>query len=92
MAVLIPLLASLIFLGIRTRNYGGVCAGLRWMILAMPMLFLFAVSWLEEHSSKAAKLLFTLLVLVGLVIAADIPWAEAGPWHHSAWHKYIFGL
>ncbi len=92
LTVLLPLLASLIFLGIRTRNYGGVCAGLRWMIVAMPMLFLFSVNWLEEHTSKRARILFILLLLVGLAVAADVPWAGAGPWHHSAWHKYIFGL
>lgn len=89
----IPLLASLIFLGIRTRNYGGVCAGLRWMIVAMPMLFLFAGSWLDRHrSSTAAKVLFVVLVLAGIVVAADVPWAGAGPWHHSAWHRYVFGI
>jgi len=88
----LPLLASLLFLGIRTRNYGGICAGLRWMIIVMPMLFLFATTWLDEHRSIWARVLFAVLVLVGLVVAADVPWADAGPWHNSAWHRYVFGL
>lgn len=92
LTVLVPTLAALLFLGIRTRNYGGVCAGLRWMIMAMPLLFLFVSQWISTHPGKKAMVLLGILFLAGLVMLADIPWANAGPWHNSAWHKYVFGL
>ena len=88
----VPVLAALVFLGLRTRNYGGICAGLRWMILSMPLLFLFVASWIEEHRSRGAMILLGALFLIGLVMLADVPWANAGPWHNSAFHKYVFGL
>lgn len=92
MAVGVPVLLTLLLLGIRTRNYGGVCAGLRWMILAMPLLFLFVAEWIHRHRSRRALVLLAVLFLIGLAMAADVPWASAGPWHNSAWHKYVFGL
>ncbi len=92
LAVGIPIIVTILFLGIRTRNYGGICAGLRWMILAMPLLFLFVAEWIENHRSSAAMILLGVLFLIGLVMLADVPWANAGPWHNSAWHKYVFGL
>lgn len=88
----VPLLATVLFLGIRTRNYGGVCAGLRWMIVGMPFLFAFVASWINEHTSKKAMILLILLTAVGLAVLTDVPWSHAGPWHHSGWHKYLFGL
>lgn len=92
MAVGIPVLAVMLFLGIRTRNYGGVCAGFRWMIHAMPLLFLFVAEWIDNHRSVPAMVLLAILFAVGLAMLADVPWASAGPWHHSAWHRYVFGL
>jgi len=92
LAVGVPVLLTLLLLGIRTRNYGGVCAGLRWMILAMPLLFLFVAEWIDRHRSGRAMVLLAVLFLIGLAMAADVPWANAGPWHNSAWHKYVFGL
>ncbi len=88
----VPTLAVLLFLGFRTRNYGGVCAGLRWMILAMPLLFVFVAQWIEEHRSGRSMALLAFLFLVGFANMADVPWANAGPWHNSAWHKHVFGL
>jgi len=92
LAVTIPLLVTVLFLGIRTRNYGGVCAGLRWMIVAMPLLFVFLAEWIEKHQSRKALVLLLVLTLIGLVVLVDVPWSHAGPWHHSGWHKYLFGL
>ncbi len=88
----IPVLAVILLLGFRTRNYGGVCAGLRWMILAMPLLFVFTAQWIDEHRSRGWNYLLAFLALAGLAMLVDIPWANAGPWHNSAWHKYVFGL
>lgn len=92
LAVGIPAAAVILFLGLRTRNYGGVCAGLRWMIHSMPLLFLFVAEWIRRHRSRRAMLLLAVLFLAGLVVLADVPWRSAGPWHHSAWHRYVFGL
>jgi len=88
----LPLLVIVLFLGIRTRNYGGVCAGLRWMIGAMPLLFLFLAEWIDRHRFRKALVLLLILALIGFSVLVDVPWSRAGPWHHSGWHKHIFGL
>lgn len=88
----VPLTVTVLFLGIKTRNYGGICAGLRWMIVVMPLLFLFVTEWIDRHRSGRALILLAILTMIGLAVMVDIPWANAGPWHHSGWHKYIFGL
>lgn len=88
----LPLLVIVLFLGIRTRNYGGVCAGLRWMIAAMPLLFLFLAEWIDRHRFRKALVLLLILALIGLSVLVDVPWSRAGPWHHSGWHKLFFGL
>jgi hypothetical protein len=62
------------------------------MILAMPLLFIFTAEWIDRHSSRGWNYLLAFLALAGLVMLVDIPWANAGPWHNSAWHKYVFGL
>lgn len=88
----IPVVLCLLFLGMRTRNYGGVSAGLRWMIHAMPFLFLFTADWIDRHRSRISMVLLAALAAIGFAILCDIPWSNGGPWHNSAWHKYIFGL
>lgn len=88
----IPVIVSLLFLGLKTRNYGGVCAGLRWMILAMPFLFLFTADWIDKHRSRISMVLLAILIIIGFATLCDIPWSNGGPWHNSAWHKYIFEL
>lgn len=82
------LLACSSILGIaiisQTRNYGGVCVGLRWMVGAMPLFFLFAAAWLDRRSSRAAMILFLLLTFAGSFHAWD---ALQDPWKHSRWHQ-----
>ena len=68
----------------RTRNYGGVCVGLRWMMGAMPLFFLFAAAWLNRHSSRVAMICFLLLTLAGSFHVWD---ALQDPWKQSRWHQ-----
>jgi len=79
---------ALLLIGIRSRNYGGVCVGLRWMVGVMPLFFLFAAIWLDRRFSRSTALLFLLLALAGSFNAWD---ALEEPWKRSAWERLLRG-
>jgi len=82
-AILFPLIGVLAILVFNSRNYGGVCIGLRWLIFAMPLLFLFVAAWLDEARSGPAIALFAVLFLAGLYITAE---GVQTPWRYSRLH------
>lgn len=84
LTVLAPTVVAIGFLGWRTINYGGTCFGFRWMLFAMPLLFLFAAAWAEEHPAPRARILFAVLVAAGILNALD---SARGPWRFSTWHR-----
>ncbi|MFH0908270.1 MAG: hypothetical protein V1929_05875, partial [bacterium] len=83
-AILLPLVAVLVILVFNSRNYGGVCVGLRWLIFAMPLLFLFVAAWLDEARSGPAIALFAIFLLAGLPITAE---GVQNPWRYSRLHS-----
>lgn len=76
---------TVILLGFRTNNYGGLCFGFRWLIIIMPFMFLFAGVWLEKKRSLFAVFLFLLCWFVGLLNVLDC--FIKGPWAFSTWHE-----
>jgi len=88
LAVLAGAALTLLLIVIRSRNYGGVCVGLRWMVGVMPLFFLFAAIWLDRRFSRGAALLFLLLALAGSFSAGD---ALEEPWKRSAWERLLRG-
>ena len=86
LVVAAPLIMVTAWIGIFTKNYGGVCVGLRWLLFAIPLLFVFTAVWLEEKSSKIAACLLVALIIVGFLNLWD---ALNGPWSESDWHQWF---
>jgi hypothetical protein len=70
-----------------TKNYGGNCVGLRWMIPYHSLLFVFVAVWLERTRLKWwgwATVLF--FMCVGQFHVYDIFWT---PWHVARWERWL---
>jgi len=73
-----------------TKNYGGNCVGLRWMIPYHSLLFVFVGVWLEQAKLRAwAWALVLLCIAVGQFHVFDIFWT---PWHVSRWEQGLSKL
>ncbi|HPG00765.1 MAG TPA: hypothetical protein PLE77_11900 [Kiritimatiellia bacterium] len=86
---LLVLAPSVILVGLiamRSRNYGGVCVGLRWMVGVMPLFFLFTAVWLDRRFSRRSVAVFVMLTLLGSFNAWD---ALQDPWKHSRWEQLL---
>ncbi len=79
----VPLLVLIVFYTLTTSNYGGLCVGFRWLIIVMPLLFLFVARWLEKTRGRGLALLFWLCLAVSAANAID---ALDRPWKTSRWH------
>jgi hypothetical protein len=86
MVIGIPTLLCMLALGIRTRNYGGICFGFRWLILTMPLMLLFVAAWLERIQSCWWRVVFLILFVIGCLHTGD---ALRGTWRFSMWHQYF---
>jgi len=82
-------LITALLLGFRTNNYGGLCAGFRWLIIIMPPLFLFVAAWLEKKRSWLAISFFIFLLLIGFLNVLD---CLMSPWAFSRWHQLFIRL
>lgn len=47
-----PFIFLLFFYTWTTRNYGGNCVGMRWLLFPMPLLFLSVARWMQEFWKK----------------------------------------
>ncbi|NCC49593.1 MAG: hypothetical protein EOM20_00110 [Spartobacteria bacterium] len=79
----IPLALVIFALGVKTRNYGGICLGPRWLLEAVPLLMLFTASWLDRMHRRTLWILFWLCFIIGIAQATD---SLRGIWRHSTWH------
>lgn len=69
MAILAGTVAILLFVWLRTQNYGGACVGMRWFMPFMPLLMLMA--WpLVESLGKSIRG----RVLCGFLLLLGLPW------------------
>ncbi len=88
LVVLLPFVAMLVFYTVMTKNYGGACAGFRWLLPAVPLLLLFVARWLSVPRRRSAMILFVLLLTVGQYHAMS---ALSEPWRPSTWEQLIRG-
>ncbi|MEE2959230.1 MAG: hypothetical protein VYA34_00690 [Myxococcota bacterium] len=77
-------LVILAFIWGKTTNYGGVCVGLRWGFMTMPLLLLFALDEMKQR--QVSKVATVLWVVIGVLTAVD---ALDNPWHTSRIHSFI---
>jgi hypothetical protein len=89
LAILLSLIACVALLTMKTRNYGGMCMGMRWLLFAMPLLFLFVGDWLDHVKHRAWIGLAALLVLIGSYHVTGTLREENRVWNVSPWHAWF---
>jgi hypothetical protein len=89
LAVLVPLAGCIALLTVRTRNYGGMCMGMRWLLFCMPLLFLFVGDWFHHVRRRAWKAVGLVLILVGSLHVAGILCGPYRCWNISPWHAWF---
>lgn len=82
-------LAFLIFVIWRTRNYGGWCVGMRWLVPIMPLLLLYFGLWLDRV--RVTRLLWVLVLLAFGVSCFNVQDALSSPYQYSVWHNWLEG-
>jgi hypothetical protein len=73
----------------RTRNYGGWCVGMRWLIAFMPLLLLYFGLWLDRVNLKRAT--WAVVLSAFLVSAFHVQDGLSSPFQFSVWHNWIEG-
>jgi hypothetical protein len=81
-----PTCILIVFYTLTTKNYGGHCAGFRWLLPVTPLLLLFVPSWLDQVRRRWSVALFVLCVSIGQYHAFD---ALRGPWAVSSWDRWL---
>jgi hypothetical protein len=82
-------LAYLVFAIWRTRNYGGWCVGMRWLVPIMPLLLLYFGLWLDRV--RVTRWLWALVLLAFGVSCFNVQDALSSPYQYSVWHNWLEG-
>lgn len=73
----------------RTRNYGGWCVGMRWLIPFMPMFLLYFGAWFDRI--KLTKVALTSVALAFAVGCFHVQDGLTSPFQYSVWHNWLEG-
>jgi hypothetical protein len=84
--VVVSMLGFYIF---RTRNYGGWCVGMRWLVPLMPLLLLYFGHWLDR--ARLRGWLWGVVLLAFSVSAFHVQDALTSPFQFSVWHNWLEG-
>jgi len=71
----------------RTRNYGGWCVGMRWLVPVMPLLLLYFGVWIDRI--KLTRLLWALVLSAFLVSCFNVQDGLTSPFQYSVWHNWL---
>jgi hypothetical protein len=77
------------FVVFKTRNYGGWCVGMRWLIPIMPLFFLFFGIFLD--TVKPGRVTWIAILMATAVSTFNAQDALASPFQFSRWHNFIEG-
>ena len=70
----------ILFIGFYTNNYGGLCIGMRWFILFMPLLTYLGISVYDKILSKRYRVFLIILWLsASMIVIAGT--RKNGPWN-----------
>lgn len=73
----------------RTRNYGGWCVGMRWLVPIMPLLLLYFGLWLDRV--RVTRPLWAVVLLAFSVSCFHVQDALTSPFQFSVWHNWLEG-
>lgn len=79
--------AFLAFFILRTRNYGGWCVGMRWLVPIMPLLLLYFGVWIDRV--RLTRPLWVLVLLAFSVSCFNVQDALSSPFQYSVWHNWL---
>ncbi len=84
--------ALLAFLGyyiFRTRNYGGWCVGMRWLVPIMPLLLFYFGLWLDRV--RLTRWVSGVVLAAFLVSCFHVQDGLTSPFQFSVWHNWLDG-
>jgi hypothetical protein len=82
-------LAFLAFYIFRSRNYGGWCVGMRWLVPVMPLLLLYFGLWLDRV--RLTRPVWLAVLLAFSVSCFHVQDALDSPFQFSVWHNWLEG-
>jgi hypothetical protein len=85
----LALSAFLVFFIFRTRNYGGWCVGMRWLVPVMPLLLLYFGLWIDRI--RVTRLLWALVLSAFMVSCFNVQDGLTSPFQFSVWHNWLEG-
>jgi hypothetical protein len=88
--IAVSFIVMMVFYIIRTDNYGGLCVGFRWLVVIMPLFFLFFGVWVDKHlQSCSPKSWVWLAIFLGLAISQyhTLDCLESS-WKQSRWESW----
>jgi hypothetical protein len=71
----------------RTRNYGGWCVGMRWLVPVMPLLLLYFGFWIDRM--RLTRLWWSLVLSAFLVSGFNVQDGLSSPFQYSVWHNWL---
>jgi hypothetical protein len=83
------LLAFFGFYIFRTRNYGGWCVGMRWLVPVMPLLLLYFGLWLDRV--RVGRAWWALVLPAFLVSCFNVQDGLTSPFQYSVWSNWLEG-
>jgi hypothetical protein len=83
----VTIAAFLAFFILRTRNYGGWCVGMRWLVPIMPLLLLYFGLWVDRV--RLTRPLWALVLLAFSVSCFNVQDALSSPYQYSVWHNWL---
>lgn len=83
------LAAFLVFFIVRTRNYGGWCVGMRWLVPVMPFLLLYFGIWVDR--AQLTKKVWAVVLAALLIGAFHVQDGLTSPFQFSVWHNWLEG-
>ncbi len=83
------LAAFFVYYIFRSRNYGGWCVGMRWLVPVMPLLLLYFGVWLDRV--RMTRISWALVLGAFLVSCFHVQDALTSPFQFSVWHNWLEG-
>lgn len=83
------ILAFFCFFIFRSRNYGGWCVGMRWLVPIMPLFLLYFGLWLDRV--RVTRPIWAVVLLAFSVSCFHVQDALTSPFQFSVWHNWLEG-
>jgi hypothetical protein len=88
-AIVLGSLVIMAFIFVRTSNYGGICVGMRWFVVFMPLLMVAVFPVLKEAPSNP-RLRWVVLALLFLSCLPVMELLNSSVFSTSIWEEFIF--